>query len=373
MNVLNSEKDKKVKRILVYGMTSNRGGIESYLMNYFRRLVLKGIVFDFVTDYQEIAYKEEIEELGGKVYFIPNRRDGLLKHMKSLRNILLEHEEYKSVYFNILSASEVFTVLSAAGIKGVKKIVHSHNNDVKTIGRHRVLRPLLTKISDVKLACSDEAAEFMFGKRQTSDQCIQIINNAIDIEKYAYSPEKRDNTREKFGISEEMFVVGHVGRMCYQKNTLFLLDIFNEIYKRDNNAILMLVGNGEDRELVEDKINQYDMRDNVLMLGMRDDVELLMQAMDVFLFPSRFEGFGMVLIEAQAAGLNCVASKDVVPETTNITNRVQFVSLDNNADYWAMEVLKYRKSEREDTLEAITKAGFNIDYESEKLAKLLRD
>ncbi len=371
MNELNSQEKENMKRILVYGMTSNRGGIESYLMNYFRRLVLKGIVFDFVTDYQEIAYKEEIEELGGKVYFIPNRRDGLLKHMKSLRNILLEHEEYKSVYFNILSASEVFTVLSAVGVKGVKRIVHSHNNSVKTIGRHKVLRPLLTKISDVKLACSDEAAEFMFGSKSFRCHEVKIIFNAIDVGKYQFDSKIRREVRDSLKLTENTFVVGHVGRMCHQKNSLFLLKIFNHIYKQNNNAVLLYVGDGEDREKVENAIEQYEIKENVLLLGMRNDVNELMQAMDVFLLPSRFEGLPVVLIEAQAAGLQCICS-DRFTKKSDITGNVQFISLDKNVDYWTEAVMDRCEIERKDTTDMITKSGFNIVHEVNKLEIILK-
>lgn len=371
MSELNNQEKGDIKRILVYGMTSNRGGIEAYLMNYFRILAGKGVIFDFVTDYKEIAYKEEIEKLGGKVYYIPNRREGILKHMKSLRNILLEHKEYRSIYFNILSASEVFTVLSAVGVKGVKRIVHSHNNSVKTIGRHKVLRPLLAKLADVKLACSDEAAEFMFGSKSFERHESEIIFNAINVEKYQYDLKIRNEVRENLKLTENTFVVGHVGRMCHQKNSLFLLEIFNHIYKKNNNAVLLYAGDGEEREKVENAIEHYGIKENVLLLGMRNDVNELMQAMDVFLLPSRFEGLPVVLVEAQAAGLQCICS-DRFTKKSDITGNVQFISLDKDVDYWARVVMDRCEIERKDTTDMITKAGFNIVHEVDKLEKILK-
>ena len=214
-----------MKKILVYGMTDNPGGIESYLMNYYKKIDLTRICFDFVTCNKTIAYADLIKSRGGKVFFLPERRENLFEHMKQLRNIA--SQGYDAVYFNLLSASEVFSVLAVKGIRRVQIIVHSHNNYVKTINRHLRLRVLLNMITDKRLACSEEAAEFMFG-RHCKDAV--IIRNAIEIEKYLFNPAVRDRIREINNIGQN-FLVGHVGRLCYQKNTLFLLDIYNEIHK----------------------------------------------------------------------------------------------------------------------------------------------
>lgn len=372
MNELNNYKNVRVKKILVYGMTNNRGGMESYLMNYYRILINRGIVFDFVTDHEEIAYKEEIDAMGGKVYHIPTRRQNLVRHMIAFRKILLEHKEYKAVYYNILSASEVFTVLSTFGIGHVKRIVHAHANSVQTMGRHKMLRPLLSLLAQKKLSCSDEAADFMFGKSARKAGKVQIINNAINISEFAYDEEKRNYIRASYGLLDDQYVVGHVGRMCHAKNNIFLLDIFKEISEKDPRAVLMMVGDGEDRPMVEEKIRKSGLEDKVLMLGMRDDVAQLMLAMDVFLLPSRYEGFGIVLLEAQASGIHCVTSKTVVPEITNIAGGVTFVDLSESAEYWADTVLKYRQTERKNYCKEIHEAGYSIEEVSEILEKTLK-
>lgn len=361
-----------MKRILVYGMTNNRGGIESYLMNYFRNLKRKQIVFDFITEHRNIAYSEEIKQLGSRVYYIPSRRDGLIKHMLAIRKILQSHNEYDTVYFNILSASEVFTVLAAAGVRNVKKIVHSHNNAVKSINRHRILRPLLIGLSDVKLACSEDAALFMFGKKCMRDNKVTIINNAIDLQKYRYRPEVRKKMRDAFHISTNTYVIGHIGRMCYQKNTLFLIEIFNKIHMKDPEALLLLVGEGEDREQVEELIKKYDLKNNVLLLGMRNDVENLLQMMDVFLLPSRFEGLGIVLIEAQAAGLTCVCS-DSFGDAANISKTIKYYSLDHLPEEWADVVLRFRNKERENYYDMLVDGGYDVERECNKLALILTE
>lgn len=372
MNELNNYENGKVKKILVYGMTSNYGGIESYLMTYFRVLAEKNIIFDFVSEYEKIAYADEIQQLGGKIYRIPSRRENLIGHMKAVRKILKSNKEYDSMYFNLLSASETFTVLGAVGVKNVRKIVHSHNDSVRTIGRHKALRPILTYFSDVKLACSDGAASFMFGKKSVWKNEVKIINNAIEVEKYRYNPQVRKQVREELQMDDSTFVVGHVGRICYQKNSMFLIDIFARVHEKDKSAKLLFVGEGEERENVEKAIKKYNLEKDVLLLGMRSDVERLMQAMDVFLLPSRFEGFGIVLLEAQAAGMKAIASKKLVPEITNVAGGVSFIDLSDNAEEWAEEVLKYRCAERKEYCKKLCEAGYSIESVSDVLEKILK-
>jgi len=300
-----------MKRVLVYGMTNNRGGIETYLMNYFRLFNHDNVMFDFVTDYATIAYAAEIEQLGCKVFHIPSKKESLIRHIVSFRRILREHPEYHIVYYNILSASGVFSILGSVGRRRLIRIVHSHNNYVKRLWLHKLCRPLLNMMRIHRFACSVQAGDFMFGKAYTKRGRVTIIKNAIDCKAFQYDPKKRVAVRKRLGLSDA-FVVGHVGKLCYQKNTLFLIDIFDQIIRKQDNAVLMLVGDGEDRELVESKIASLGLQEHILMLGMRSDVSDLMQAMDVFLLPSRFEGFGIVLVEAQSAGVRFVASSHLV-------------------------------------------------------------
>lgn len=361
-------KETDIKRILVYGMTCNRGGIEAYLMNYFGELRKKNIIFDFVSEYDTVAYEQEIEQLDGKIYHIPSRRDGLIKHMEAIRKILKTKGKYDVFYCNILSASEVFTVMSAVGMNDIRIIVHSHNDSVKTIKRHKFLRPLLNCISDEKLACSKRAAEFMFGKKEMDK--VRIINNSIDLEKYKYCPEVRKQMREKFGITDEVYVVGHVGRMCYQKNTIFLIELFNEICQKDKNTKLLLVGDGEDHDKVEETIAKYGLEERVILLGMCDNVEQLMQMMDVFILPSRFEGLPVVLVEAQAAGLNCICS-DRFGNEANISGKIQYYSLEMSKDRWADCVLKCKGMKRNTEIAALKNSGFDIHENAEQLRRIL--
>lgn len=358
-----------MKRILVYGMTDNRGGMEAYVMNYFRKIDRSKYMFDFVTDAPTIAYEEEIHKLGGKIYFVPSRRENLFKHMREIRSVIKENG-YSIVYYNLLSASAVFSVLAAYAMKNVKIIVHSHNNSVDKMRNHLLLRPLLNWIVDVRFACTREAAEFMFGNKNVKKTV--LIKNAIDTEKFIFNSEVRDLVRDKLNIKQN-FVIGSIGRLCYQKNSVFLIEIFKAILEKNKDAILLLVGEGEDRPEVEKKVKELKIEESVLMLGMRSDIEDLLQAMDVFLFPSRFEGLGIVLVEAQAAGLACVTSKDVVPEVVKVTSILDFVSLDKTPFEWAEEVTKYREYDRNNTINEIKNSGYDINSQVAYLESIFEE
>lgn len=349
-----------MKKVLVYGMTENPGGIEAYLMNYYKRISPARIHFDFVTCDNRIAFEKDIKEQGGKIFFIPARRENLIKHMKELRKIAACG--YDVVYFNLLSASEFFSVVSVKGIKGVTIVVHSHNNYVKTIKRHLVLRQFLNLVADRRLACSKEAAQFMFG-RHWEDAI--IINNAIDVKKYIFNSNVRNRIREENNIGDS-FLVGHVGRLCYQKNTLFLLDIFDEIHKQFPNSKLVIIGEGEDRQQILERISELSLDQYIIMTGAIKNVNEWMQAMDVFVLPSRFEGLPVVSIEAQAAGLHCVCS-DRFSKACDVTGNIEFISLRETPKEWANHILARRNDFREDTYQKVTNSGYNIENQIEQV------
>lgn len=358
-----------MERILVYGMNKNRGGIESYLINYSKHFKTEKIMFDYVTEASEIAYEREIKELEGHIYYIPRKKKKPLQHLLQFKKILKNHNEYKIVYFNILSASYVYTMFSLLGNKNIKIVVHSHNNNAQKLWLHLLCRPILNLFPMKRLACSKEAGEFMFGKRYVREDKVKIINNAIEIKKNIYSPLRRENIRNSLNISSK-FVVGSVGRLSYQKNSLFIIDIFSEIYKKDKSAVLIIAGEGDYRKKCEEYIKQKDIKDVVYLLGMRNDIPELLQGMDVFLLPSKFEGLGMVLIEAQAAGLRCFTSRGTVPKEVKVTPEVEFISLKDSAKEWANIILQNRNYSRQNYTLSIKEHGFDIDTEAKKLETL---
>lgn len=359
------------QKILVYGLSNNRGGMEAYFITYYEEIKKQKlpIRFDFVTDYTEIAYQSIIDKYGDKIYFIPSRRENLIKHFCRLRRII-KRNSYTKVYFNVLSASTVFTIAAAYKIKKCKIVVHSHNDSVKAMKRHIFFRPFLNMMTDIRLACSDKAGRFMFGKKYENSNQISIVKNAINPAKYTFSQIVRKNKRKEFKISEK-YVLGTVGRLCYQKNTLFLIDIFPMILKKIPEAVLIIVGEGELRNEVEKQIRNLGMEDKIFLLGMRTDVPDLLQAMDVFLLPSRFEGLCIAAIEAQCIGLPVVAS-DQIAEETKIVPHFARVSLEDKTE-WVECVVSFNKNfvERKTCIEEIVTNGFDIHEECSKLISIL--
>ncbi|MPN05710.1 putative glycosyltransferase EpsF [bioreactor metagenome] len=257
---------------------------------------------------------------------------------------------------------------------GKKVILHAHNNGLQSNGilyrtAHRIGRLFLRGGKYIRFTNSVASAEFMFGKGQTSE----IIYNAINVDKYAFSNDDRVRIRLQYDLNDKT-VVGFVGRLELQKNPVFLIDIFAEIVKKEPNARLMMVGDGSLRPAVEKRISELNLEEEVLMLGERNDVNELLHAMDLFLLPSLFEGLGIVLIEAQAAGLPCITSAKVVPREAKITELVDYISLDLPARDWAAASISQCKNIQDRNLayRKLIASKFNINQEAKRLESLLQ-
>ncbi len=342
-------------RILHIVTYMGRGGLETMIMNYYRNIDRSKVQFDFLTHREERwDYDDEIERLGGKIYRLPRLNPFNSNYLKALDGFFKEHKEYKIVHCHQ-------DCLSGIPLKYAKKngvpftIAHSHNANqdknlkylVKLIAKKNIC-----KYSNHLFACGKEAGEWMF---KTSD--FEILNNAIDTKRYIYNEEKSLEMKEKLGVTDK-FVVGHVGRFRPQKNHSFIIDIFKEVCEKEENSILLLVGDGPLENDIKKKVNDLGISDKVKFLGARDDVNDLMQAMDVFILPSLYEGFGIVLIEAQASGLKCIMS-DSIPTDAIISEKVKQLSLDDDIITWAKEILS-SKSERKEGIEDIEKSKYDI-------------
>lgn len=242
----------------------------------------------------------------------------------------MNRETHEVVYLNHVKLHYNIPFILSAKYK-YKIAVHSHL--IKTKDRliftlaHYINRVFVRNNKSTSLfACSNMAAEWLFGVKPVLNDKVKIINNAINAESFTFNKSIRNDIRKNMGL-ENKFVVGNIGRLSLQKNPLFLLEIFNQIYKRNKDAVLFMVGDGEMRAEIEKEILKLELKDNVILTGNRSDIQDLLQAMDVFLFPSNYEGLGIVIIEAQAAGLKCIVSADVIPQEVKITDLVEFVSL----------------------------------------------
>jgi len=357
-----------VIRILHIVSVMNRGGIETFLMNIYRHIDHSKIQFDFLVTREEVGiYDNEILVLGGKIHNIPHiRKVGLVKYRQSIIDFFNTHNEYKIVHCHMNTWAGFFLPLARkCGIP--VRISHSHSSaDCKT-GLKEFLKFVFKKYNALFInnnathyfACSQKAGKWLFGEKIANEK-LKIINNAIDTEKFRFNVEVAKKLRKELNIPYDAFVIGHVGRLHYQKNHSFLIDVFQEIKVRKQNVILCLVGTGELKNTIEIKIKEAGLIDSVKMLGIRSDINELMMMFDVFVFPSLSEGFGNVALEAQAAGLKTIVA-DTVPDEIKVTEQVEFISLKEKKAFWAEQILKYGDGyKRIDTYKDIVNAGYDV-------------
>lgn len=364
-----------VKRILVYGISPGIGGVSEYMMNLFRYVDRNMIQFDFIITGDKCFYEEEINKLGGKVFYITAKKDNFLKNIKELKTILeICKEDHRVFYFNT-SGIYYNIPFILAKLKKYVVITHAHNTKSTEIKKilnllHYLNRIIVRNTSNYCFSCSELAGKWVFGdKFYSKKNNVKIINNSIDCEKFKYNLKKRILMRKKLGFSEGQFVLGTVGRLDCQKNQTFLLDIFYEILKIKYQSKLLLIGDGELREELMSKCKKLGIENNIKFLGARTDISELMQAMDIFLLPSLFEGFPITLVEAQAAGLKCLVS-ETITKTVNITKNVEFYGLKYSSKEWAEKVLSLR-CEKLDTYDILCKKGFNIKTQAKKMELFL--
>lgn len=351
---------------IVSGM--NRGGLETFVMNVYRNIDREKIQFDFLLHSEkDCDYNAEIRSLGGKIYVVPARNKGIMKNKKALDLFFKEHQEYSVVHMHESSLSYI-EPLCAARRNGVPvRILHSHNTSLakgNTIHRilHKIHQKNIDTIATHYFACSDEAGKWMFGNKNLP---VQFVKNGIETQKFIYNRDTRSKYRQELDI-ENKFVIGHVGRFTYAKNHLGLVDIFWELSKKDNNAVLLLVGDGPQRELVHKKLEEYHLENKVIFLGVRTDIPQLLQAMDILVFPSVYEGLPVTLVEAQTAGLKCIVS-DIITRQVLLSDLIEFVDLKKGPNYWAEKICKSDNYHRNNMYETIRASGFDIQNETQLL------
>lgn len=351
-------------RVLHETVIMDPGGIEGLLMNVYRHIDRTQVQFDFMVHRPERAfYEDEIERLGGRIYrtarFSPFPGQ-YQAYMRATEKILREHPEYKVLHAH---AELNLWPLMAAEKAGIPtRIAHSHN---ARTGINLKYFFLLYEKAGIKnycthmFMCSTPAGIWSFGRRAVASGDVKLIKNGIETEKFSFDRQLRMKKRQELGLKDQ-FAVGHVGRFMRQKNHTFLIDIFAAIHKKNPNSVLLLAGDGRLMEEIQNKVRALGLERWVMFLGNRRDVNELMQAMDVFLFPSLWEGLPLTGIEAQAAGLPVVMS-DVITDEVRITDHVYTVSLKEPAEVWADKVLSVRGEDgRENTRKQIIDAGFDI-------------
>lgn len=345
------------------------GGVEAVLMNYYTHIDRSKIQFDFIcdSDSTDIPY-EKIESLGGRVILIPPYQK-IFKYQKELKKVLKEGN-YKIVHSHINSLS-VFPLFAAKRAGVPVRIAHSHSTSnkkewKKTIIKN-ILRPFSRLFATDYMACTKHAGDWLFGSKSN----VYILNNAIDIDRFKYVENIRENKRKELNIPKDVKVIGHVGRFVEQKNHDFLIDVFNEVHKEDKDIILALIGQGPLMEKMREKIKELGLEKNVRFLGQRSDINELYQAMDLFVFPSIYEGLGMVLVEAQCSGLKCIASTEVPIVAKVIPDLIEFTDLKLGVKEWANKTIASLKKESNRIVNKKTfeEKGYDINFESKKLVE----
>lgn len=346
----------------------DRGGAETMVMNLYRNIDRNNVQFDFIIHTEDKCdYEDEIKLLGGKIYRIPRYTGKNHFQYKKVWNAFFQnHSEYKIIHGHVRSTAAIY--LRIAKKYGLITIAHSHSTS-SGIGFSAIIKNILQYpvryIADYLFACSNESGEWLFGKKACRNDNFFILNNAIDVKKFEFNEHTRARKRKELQI-EKKFVIGHVGRFIKAKNHVFLIDIFKAVHDRNKDSVLLIVGDGELRQSIAKKVTEIGLNDSVIFTGIRNDIPELLQVMDVFVFPSLFEGLPVTLIEAQASGLPCVVSHTITREVM-ITPFIQFVSLKKSEDEWADIIYSMKYIKRECAHQYITNSGFNITDTSHKL------
>lgn len=363
------------KRILLVQYALAGGGIENLLYSYLTHMNREGLTFELVVCGQAVGQMEQkFKELGCVIHHIPHRNESLSGHYRQLRKII-RNGRFDAVHAN--QSEKSFITLFAAWRSGVKtRILHCHNAFPPESLCKRAVRFCCARLgmalSTRYFACSTDAGRWLFGERAVRQDKVQIIKNAIDLTRFSFDEGVRKEVRAE-QKSGNAFVVGNVARMTEQKNHSLTLQIFEQVLKTRKDAQLWLIGEGELEEKIRREVNKRGLSQSVRFMGVRTDVPRLMQAMDAFLLPSRYEGLGIVFLEAQAAGLTCVGPDIPGARDTAVTPLMHALRLDAPVKEWADEVLKAQNAPRTDVSQKLRENGYDIMEEAGKLEKIYRE
>lgn len=345
-------------------------GISNVILNYYRNLDKSNIIIDFVVKQcLDDELKFEIMKNGGKLYELGYRLKSPLKYIRDVTKII-EKNKYDIVHAHGNSCTLAIEMLAAKKGGTKIRIAHSHNTTTKYKIVHKFLRKTFENNYTYGFACGVDAGKWLF-----KDKPFSILRNGIDAKKFQYNSELRHTYRNKLGL-EGCKVIGHVGSFNYQKNHEFLIKIFKELYTIDNSYRLLLVGEGNLKSEIEEKIARMGLKDVTLFIGKSKEVPQLMQVMDLFLMPSHYEGLPLTLIEAQASGLQCFVS-DLITKEVNVTNLVNYISLNKSPKEWAEIIINKdnfdRESQKDKVVEIIFANGYDIHENVNLLKKTYYD
>ena len=340
------------------------GGVQAFLMNYYRHIDRDRIQFAFaVQRNEELSYDKEIIEMGGRIHYLPRMEDGALSYIKELAALLNEHPEYQIIHAHMNQRNAI--ALATAKARKVKiRISHAHNTcSYKTFvqkARYNLFKLIIAITGTHFWACSNAANECLHYPEKKNTW---ILHNAIDITRFKYDEEVRSCIRTQYGIDPSKIVVGHVGNFSSQKNTGFLISLIREL---PDNFMLLLVGEGEEKDSLMRRCKNESLNNRVIFTGVQDS-SIMYQAMDVFAFPSKFEGLGMVAIEAMTSGLQVIASSGV-PEEVDISNSIIHLPIgEENIGLWKNAIINTSYTRNGKASYEVRKAGYDVNYSVKEL------
>ncbi len=357
-----------IKRILQVVTHMNVGGIETMLMNYYRALDKTRYQFDFLVHRDaRAAYDNEIEQMGGRIYRTCSIRPGhFFKYFRFLDSFMKEHaHEYIAIHSH-LQENSGFALKYAQKYNIRNRVCTSHSagnkKDFKYLFRI-VSKHFGQKYITQRLACGIDAGKYLYGRRD-----FKVLPNAIDVNRFVFNPSKSSKIRESHQWGNHL-IIGNISSFSYPKNHLFLIDIFSEILKLDNNAILVLVGDGILRDAIEKKIKELNIEKQVFLEGIRSNTDEYLSSFDIFLFPSLYEGLPVSVIEAQASGVKCVLS-DAIDKNVDITGDICFLPLSMSPQEWAEKIISMKSYHRSNNQQKIMDAGYDVNRNIEKLIEI---
>ena len=369
---------KKIKILHVVG-GMNVGGTETMLMNLYRKLNTN-VQFDFISYYDKDAYyDDEIKRLGGQVIRIdsPNKI-GMIKSIKNLCEVIKENGPYNAVHAHTLFNCGVAMI--AARLSGIKvRVSHAHTNldNTKNIIRKIYIwcmRRTINLFSTDCIACSESAGKYLFGESITLSKKYKLLPNYVDYKKYLNCSDTK-SVRQELGIKDDDIVVGHIGRFVEAKNHKFLLEVVSEMINLNNKVKLILTGDGELRKDMECYAEELGIKENVYFLGIRKDIDKILNNLDIFIFPSIYEGLGLVMIEAQSAGIPCLVSEAIQKEADLDIGLVKQINLNDKRELWAkeaFELIENKNKNKKQILSAIKNKGYDLDNIINKLLEIYK-
>jgi glycosyltransferase involved in cell wall biosynthesis len=357
-------------RVLHVVVNMNRGGAETLIMNLYRNLDKSRVQFDFLT-FKEGIFDPEIESMGGEVFRMPYVSEvGHFNYVKNLDKFFKVNNQYSIVHSHMDKMSGL--ILLSAKRAGIPiRISHSHSTRsegglAKKLYKWYVGNFIVPNSTNL-FACSNTAAQWLYKEKSKSSK---ILKNGIESEKFSFCPITRSQVREELNLSDDLFVIGHVGRFCHPKNHSYLVNLFAEYNKLNNKSVLILVGDGPLRSNIEKQIKRLELTGKVMFLGIRSDIHRLLQALDLFLFPSLHEGLPVSLIEAQGSGLPCIITDNISKEVDLGGNLIKFIPLKNKRE-WIQSInnVASKRLNRKSITNSLSKQGYDIRETAGNLEK----